>query len=101
MKDFKWVIRKNQIKDCPVTVQYIYVALKIWGKNITSLKGHTTWIKTIPVARDYVKVPLEPQYHVHSRQPPRGLHDAEIIQGLQGDLSVLSPTWLSHHSGAR
>jgi DNA gyrase/topoisomerase IV subunit B len=52
MKDFKWVIRSNQIKDCPVTVQYINVALNIWGKNIASLKGKTTWTKSIPVARD-------------------------------------------------
>jgi hypothetical protein len=59
MKDFKWVIRSNQIKDCPVTVQYIDVALKIWGKNIAALKGKTTQCKTIPVTRDYVKVPLE------------------------------------------
>jgi hypothetical protein len=33
MKDFKWVIRSNQIKDLPVTVQYIDVALKIWGQE--------------------------------------------------------------------
>jgi hypothetical protein len=59
MQDFKWLIRRNQIKDCPVTVQYINVALKILGKNITALKGKTTRRKTIPVARDYVKVPLE------------------------------------------
>jgi hypothetical protein len=59
MKDFKWVIRSNQIKDCPVTVQDIDVALKIWGKNIAALKGKTTRRKTIPVARDYVKFPLE------------------------------------------
>jgi hypothetical protein len=58
MKDFKWVIRSNQIKYCPVTVQDIDVALKIWGKNIAALKGKTTQCKTIPVARDYVKVPL-------------------------------------------
>jgi hypothetical protein len=59
MKDFKWVIRSNQIKDCPVKVHAIDVALKIWGKNIATLKGKTTWSKTIPVARDYVKLPLE------------------------------------------
>jgi hypothetical protein len=59
MKDFKWVIRSIQIKDCPVTVQDINVALKIWGKNIAALKGKTTRRKRIPVARDYVKVPLE------------------------------------------
>jgi hypothetical protein len=59
MKDFKWVIQSNQIKDCPVTVQDIDMARKIWGKNITALKGKTTRSKSIPVARDYVKVPME------------------------------------------
>jgi hypothetical protein len=42
-----------------VTVQNIEVVLKILDKNITALKGKTTRSKTIPVARDYVKVPLE------------------------------------------
>jgi hypothetical protein len=59
MKDFKWVIQSNQIKDCPVTVQYIDVAQKIWGKNIAALKVKTTRSKSIRVARDYVKVPME------------------------------------------
>jgi hypothetical protein len=59
MKDFKWVIQIKQIKDCPVTVQDIDVARKIWGKNIAALKGRTTRSKSIPVARDYVKVPME------------------------------------------
>jgi hypothetical protein len=57
MKDFKWVIRSNQIKDWPVMIQYIDVATNIWGKNIAALKGKTTRSKTRPVARDYVKVP--------------------------------------------
>jgi hypothetical protein len=59
MKDFKWVIRSNQIKDCPVTIQDIDVAMKIWGKSIAALKGETTRSKMNPVARDYVKVPKE------------------------------------------
>jgi hypothetical protein len=59
MKDFQWVIRINKIKDIPVKVQDIDVALKIWGKNIAALKGKTIRRKTIPVARDYVKVTLE------------------------------------------
>jgi hypothetical protein len=42
-----------------VIVQYINVALKIWGKNIAALKGNTTRRKTISVTRDYVKVTLE------------------------------------------
>jgi hypothetical protein len=58
MKDFKWVIRSNQINDCPMTVQDIDIAIKIWGKNIAEFKGKTTWSKTYPVARDYMRVSL-------------------------------------------
>jgi hypothetical protein len=59
MKDFKWVIQSNQIKDYPMTVQDIDVARKICGKTSAALKGKTTWSKLIPVDRDYVKVPME------------------------------------------
>jgi hypothetical protein len=59
MKDFKWIIRSNQIKDFPVTIQYIDVATTIWGKNIAALKGKTARSKMHPLARDYVKVPKE------------------------------------------
>jgi hypothetical protein len=58
-KDFKWIIWSNQIKDCPVTVDHVDTALKIWGKNVAALKGKTTWMKPDPVARDFVKVPVE------------------------------------------
>jgi hypothetical protein len=57
--DFKWVLRSNQIKDCPVTVQDADVAFQIWGKNIAALKGKTARSKPATVAQDYVKVPLE------------------------------------------
>jgi hypothetical protein len=59
MEDSKWVIRSNQIKDFPATIQDIDVATNIWGKNIAILKGKTTRSRTHPVARDYVKVPKE------------------------------------------
>jgi hypothetical protein len=59
MKDFKRVIWSNQIKDCPMTIQDIDVAKKMWGKNIAALKGKTTRSKTHPVTRDYVKVTKE------------------------------------------
>jgi hypothetical protein len=42
IKDFKWVIQSNQIKDCPVTVQDVTTAHNIWGQNIAALKGKTT-----------------------------------------------------------
>jgi hypothetical protein len=53
------VIQSNQIKDCLVTVQDVNVALKIWGKKIAALKGKTTQSKPNPVAKDFVKVPVE------------------------------------------
>ncbi len=58
-KDFKWIIRRNQIKDCPVTVNHVDTALKIWSKNVTALIEKTTWMTPDPVARDFVKVPVE------------------------------------------
>ena len=53
------MIRSNQIKDCPVTVEDVDVALKIWGKRIAALKGKTTRSKPNTVARDFVKIPMD------------------------------------------
>jgi hypothetical protein len=58
-KDFNWIIWSNQIKECPVSVKHIDTALKIWGMNVTALKEKTTRTKPDPVARDFVKVPVE------------------------------------------
>jgi hypothetical protein len=57
--NFKWVIRRNQIKYCPGMVKDIVVALKVWGKNTAALKGKTTRRKSMLVAGDYVKVLME------------------------------------------
>ena len=57
--DYKWAVRGNQIKNCPITVQDVDVAFKIWGKNIQALKGKTTRTKPEVVARDLVKVPTK------------------------------------------
>jgi hypothetical protein len=59
MKDFKWVIHRNQIKDCPMTIQDIDVAMKISVKNIAALKHKTTRRKIHPMAGYYVKFPKE------------------------------------------
>jgi hypothetical protein len=56
-KDFTWIIRSNQIKDCPVTVADVDVAFKIWG--VAALQGKTTRTKLLPVAADFVKIPKE------------------------------------------
>ena len=59
MKDFKWVLRSNQIRNCPVAAQDVDVAHKIWGKNIAALKGKTTRSKPEVVARDSIKIPTK------------------------------------------
>ena len=58
-KEFKWVIRNNQIKQRPVTVEDVDVALKIWGKKIVAIKVKTTRSKPNTVARDSVKIPMD------------------------------------------
>ena len=59
VKDYRWAVQSNKIEDCPVTVQDIDNAQRIWGKNVAALKGKTTRSKPIPVAKDFVKVPKE------------------------------------------
>ena len=58
-KDFKWILRSNQIKDCPVTVDDADNALNIWGKNVAALKGKTTRRKPMPVKGNQLRVPRE------------------------------------------
>ena len=53
------MIRSNQIKDCPVTLDDVENATKIWGKSIAALKGKTTRSRPVPVVKDFVKVPKE------------------------------------------
>ena len=59
IKDFKWIVQSNQIKDCPVTVADIEAANQIWGKDIAALKGKTIRTRPVPVVADFVKVPKE------------------------------------------
>ena len=53
------MIKSNQIKECPVIAEDVYVSLKIWGKNIAALKGNTTRRKSNTVARDSVNIPMD------------------------------------------
>jgi hypothetical protein len=76
MKDFEWVIRSNQIKDCPVTVQDIDAALKIWWERIAALKGK----------RDTIFLGTESQGMLYGGPPPHGQNCSTNLQGVQGDL---------------
>ena len=53
------MIRSNHIKDCPVTVQDVDVALNIWIKNIAALKEKITLSKPNTVTRYSVKIPMD------------------------------------------
>jgi hypothetical protein len=57
--DMKWAIQLNLIKDCPVNVKDMGMAIKIWGPSIAMLKGKT--VRTMPpvVRQDVIEIPKE------------------------------------------
>ncbi len=59
--DYKWILKSNQIKDCPVSVKDAKVAWKIWGPNIAALKGKTIRSNPQHVVTNIVNVPVEIQ----------------------------------------
>ena len=42
LRNFKYLIKSNQIQDCPVTVVDINNAEKIFGPDVSYIKGKTT-----------------------------------------------------------
>ena len=51
------MIKNNLILNCPVTLDDIERASKIYGANIVGLKGKTVRTKPDPVISDYIAVP--------------------------------------------
>jgi hypothetical protein len=58
-KDFMWILRSNQIKDSPVTVEDAMAAFKIWGPSVAALKGKTVRKRPEPIKTDIVFIPKE------------------------------------------
>ncbi len=58
-KDFMWILRSNQIKDSPVTVEDAMVAYKIRGPSVATLKGKTVRKRLEPIKTDIVSIPKE------------------------------------------
>ena len=59
VENFKYIIKSNTIKNCPVTIKDIEVAEDIWGKDISYIKGKTTRSCPNPVKDDFINIPLE------------------------------------------
>ena len=66
VKDLKWIVQANMLKDSPVTAQDVDVALKIWGPSVALLKGKTVRRKPPLVLEDIVEVPKE-LWQLHKR----------------------------------
>jgi hypothetical protein len=52
VENFKSLLRMNVIKNCPVTTEDVNIAEKIFGKDISSLKGKSTRRKPKSVRAD-------------------------------------------------
>jgi hypothetical protein len=59
IQDLKAIIRMNTIANCPVTINDIDLAEKIYGKDVASIKGKTTRQKPTPVIQNMVEIPPE------------------------------------------
>jgi hypothetical protein len=58
-ENFKALLRQNIIKNCPVTVEDVNIAERIFGPDIGTLKGKSTRTKPIPVKSDLIEIPPE------------------------------------------
>ena len=57
--NYKAIIQANTIKNCPVTIQDINLAERIFGPSISTMKGKSTR-KTPPTTNnDYIEIPSE------------------------------------------
>ena len=126
LKKEKWVIHSNQTNKCPVTVQDVEVAQKVWLNNIASPKIKTTRSNPNVVARDQLKIPVglikfhnevfltcnffceqdpilpgvESENILHRSQSPSKLYSTRNIQSFQGGIPVLTTSWIPHHQSA-
>jgi hypothetical protein len=59
IETFKMLIKMNAIRNCPVTTEDVNSAKKIFGADMSSLKGKLTRQKSTPVREDTVEIPEE------------------------------------------
>ena len=59
VENFKVLLRMNAIHNCPVMVEDVKIAERIFGPDMSSLKGRSTRRKPKPVRKDLVEIPTE------------------------------------------
>jgi hypothetical protein len=59
MNNFKSLLRMNDIQNCPVTVEDANISEKIFGPDMSSLKGKSMRCKPKPVRSDLIEIPNE------------------------------------------
>ena len=59
MRNLKIMIRQNIIQNCPVTVEDTEIAEKIFGPDVSTLKGITMRQGTKVVVGDFIEIPRE------------------------------------------
>ncbi len=55
----KWAIQSNLIKDCPVTVKDMGMAIKVLGPSIAMFKRKTVKTTPLVVRQDIIEIPKE------------------------------------------
>ena len=59
LENLKKLLQANTIQNCPITVEDVTLAEKIFGKDISTLKGKSTRPKLHQVKNDYIEIPKE------------------------------------------
>jgi hypothetical protein len=59
IESFKKLIKMNAIKNCPVTTEDVNNAKKIFGADMSSLRGKLARCKSTPVQEDAIEIPEE------------------------------------------
>ena len=61
IKAFRKGVSDNQFENCPITLQDISMADKLWGKDVPSLKGKSARVRPHPVQPDDMEIPPQLQ----------------------------------------
>ena len=59
VENFKNILHQNIIKNCPVTVEDVNIAERIFGPDVAAIKGRATRPKPPIVHEEQVEIPQE------------------------------------------